>query len=521
MGKNRSRSSHPKGEAAKSIFEQSEISKNVSLAVDTFRGKVHVEWEPQGAVSSLGQLIFFVEFLKQGDLFDPWVADFPVEFVSPNAPRKRDILGTMLLSVLSGYNRYSHITALRADGVNPDLLGMTKVVSEDSMRRTMLNVVEERGVDWLRKHLRRCYTPLLTEPWILDVDTTVKVLYGKQEGAVVGYNPHKPGRPSHTYHTFMMANLRLILDVEVQPGNQMASSYTSPDLFEFLDQTPRTYWPQFIRGDSGFGTDGVMTAAEDRDIPYLFKLRSSKLVKELVLRVAQNNQWEFAGPGFDGQEANLKLAGWKRSRRVVVIRKKVSKEGLALSGENDSGQMEIHFAEIKGKMTAYEYSVLITSLDDDVMGVAQHYRDRADCENVFDEMKNQWGWAGFTTQDMKRCRLMAKTIALIYNWWSLFVRLAEPSYHLEAITSRPLLLHAVAKQTSHSGQTRVTITSTHGKRGTVERLLARVVAFFEELKSTAEQLTGEQRWLRILSKAMEGYLAGRLLKPPDFLPAPA
>ncbi|MCX7123085.1 MAG: hypothetical protein NTV32_05370, partial [Gammaproteobacteria bacterium] len=46
-----------------------------------------------------------------------------------------------------------------------------------------------------------------------------------------------------------------------------------------------------------------------------------------------------------------------------------------------------------------------------------------------------------------------------------------PTYHLEAITSRPLLLHAVAKQTSHSGQTRVTITSTHGKRETVERLL--------------------------------------------------
>ena len=521
MGKKRERNSHPKGEAEESLFELSEISKNVSLAVDTFRGKVHVEWDPQGAVTSLGQLAFFVEFLKQGDLFDPWVEDFPVEFVSPNAPRKRDILGTMLLSVLSGYNRYSHITALRADGVNPDLLGMTKVVSEDSMRRTMLSVVEERGMDWLHKHLRRCYTPLLTEAWILDVDTTVKVLYGKQEGAVVGYNPHKPGRPSHTYHTFMMANLRIILDVEVQPGNQMASSYTSPDLFAFLDQTPRAYWPQFIRGDSGFGTDGVMTEAETRGLHYLFKLRASKLVKELVLRVSQNNEWQFAGLGFDAQEASIKLTGWKQSRRVVVVRKKVLKEQFVLSTENDAGQMEIHFAEIKGKMPAYEYSVLITSLPDDVMAIAQHYRDRADCENVFDEMKNQWGWAGFTTHDMKRCRLMAKTIALIYNWWSLFVRLAEPSYHLEAITSRPLLLHAVAKQTSHSGQTRVTITSTHGKRETVERLLARVVAFFEELKSTAEQLTGEQRWLRILSKAMEGYLRGRLLKPPDFLPAPA
>jgi hypothetical protein len=54
-------------------------------------------------------------------------------------------------------------------------------------------------VAWLREHLERSVLPLLKAPWILDVDTTVKVLYGKQDGAVVGYNPKKPGRPSHTY----------------------------------------------------------------------------------------------------------------------------------------------------------------------------------------------------------------------------------------------------------------------------------------------------------------------------------
>ena len=64
MGKKRKRNSHPKGESEKSIFELSEISKNVNLAVDTFRGKVHVEWDRDGAVTSLGQLAFFVEFLK-------------------------------------------------------------------------------------------------------------------------------------------------------------------------------------------------------------------------------------------------------------------------------------------------------------------------------------------------------------------------------------------------------------------------------------------------------------------------
>ncbi len=53
-------------------------------------------------------------------------------------------------------------------------------------------------------------------------------------------------------------------------------------------------------------------------------------------------------------------------------------------------------AEVNGKMRVYEYAVLITSLSDEIITIAQHYRDRADCENIFDELKNQWGWGGFT-----------------------------------------------------------------------------------------------------------------------------
>jgi hypothetical protein len=43
-------------------------------------------------------------------------------------------------------------------------------------------------------------------------------------------------------------------------------------------------------------------------------------------------------------------------------------------------------------------------------------------------------------------------IALIYDWWSLIVRLAEPDNHYEVIVSRPLLLHEVGKQTSYAAQ---------------------------------------------------------------------
>jgi uncharacterized damage-inducible protein DinB len=116
---------------------------------------------------------------------------------------------------------------------------------------------------------------------------------------------------------------------------------------------------------------------------------------------------------------------------------------------------------------------------------------------------------------------MARITALIYNWWSLFVRLANPDQHTEAVTSRPLMLYAIGKQTRHAGQNRLTISSTHAEAEKVEQCYRRIAAFFKALRSTAEQLTTIQRWYRILSFALVKYLKGRQLQPPDTLPAPA
>jgi len=111
---------------------------------------------------------------------------------------------------------------------------------------------------------------------------TVKPLYGHQQGAVLGYNPHKPGRPSHTYHTYMIANLRLVLDVEVQAGDQAQSSHSLPGLLGILNKLPAEQRPQFVRGDCDWGTDRVMSDLEDIGQDYLCKLRKSKNVKSLI-----------------------------------------------------------------------------------------------------------------------------------------------------------------------------------------------------------------------------------------------
>lgn len=467
--------------------------------VQTAGGRVQVRWDADGAATPMGQLAYFIEFLTLTGLWSGWQDRCPLSYTSPNAPGKADVLGTWMLSILSGHRRYSHVTTIRCDGVNPGLLGMNKVISEDALRRALLAIPEEAGVGWLDGHLRESTAPLLDVPWILDIDTTIKPLYGKQEGAVVSYNPKKPGRPSHSYHTYLMAGLRLVMGVEVKAGNEHSGNHTLPGLLKLLDELPAAHKPKMVRGDCGFGSDGIMRELEARAQPYLFKLRLSKNVKRHIERLFRVSGWTDAGQGWEGIDSALALTGWEATRRVVVLRRPL--QGEMLLAQDDSGQQLLGFIEADRKagkrITGYEYAVLVTNLDHEVLSLGQLYRDRADAENTFDELKNQWGWGGFTTHDLHRCQLSARGVALIYNWWSLFVRLANPEARREAITSRPWLMSSVGRRTEHAGQTTITLTGQHAYFDKARQLLTHISQQLQAWRSeAAEQFDGPSVWLR-------------------------
>ena len=105
--------------------------------------------------------------------------------------------------------------------------------------------------------------------------------------------------------------------------------------------------------------------------------------------------------------------------------------------------------EVGEATEVYEYSVLVTSLDETTEAFGQLDRDRGDGENIFDEMKNQWGWGGFHDARSSRplpARGAARRAALRLVEHLIF-RLADPDLHREAITSRPLFLSAIATRT--------------------------------------------------------------------------
>ena len=206
------------------------------LRVATPGGRFQVRWDEGGSATALGQLAFFAEFLEVSGLFARWMDSCPMAYTSPNAPAVVDVLGTWLLSILDGQRRYAHVAGLRGDEVAPQILGMNKIVSDESLRRALAHLApnqpkrcseEERAARtaqlakstaWMDTALDESTREALRTAWILDIDTTVKLLYSHQAGAEIGYNPTKPGRPSHTLHTYWIGNIRLVLDVEVQSG---------------------------------------------------------------------------------------------------------------------------------------------------------------------------------------------------------------------------------------------------------------------------------------------------------------
>ena len=150
-------------------------------------------------------------------------------------------------------------------------------------------------------------------------------------------------------------------------------------------------------------------------------------------------------------EGRLRLPGWSAERRVVFARKL---QGLITAQKGGT-----LFDEQK-----HELAVYITNLN-----VAQYsawqvqalFRERADPENVFDELKNQWGFNGFCSRKRRVSALAARLLLLVYNLWNLFLRLLEPARHVEAAGGRRWFL-VIAARLVQSGRQKTLQVSVQG-----------------------------------------------------------
>jgi hypothetical protein len=144
-----------------------------------------------------------------------------------------------------------------------------------------------------------------------------------------------------------MGNTRLALTVEVNHGNQHSAKQVAPSLWQYYDGLPHDQKPSLLRGDIFLGNKGFLAQAEQRGAHYLTKLRLTANVKRNIAKLFRDTQWVDADKGFEGAGSTLRLTGWSRERRAIILRRQITGE-VALV---EQGPVQLQLAFIEGAET--------------------------------------------------------------------------------------------------------------------------------------------------------------------------
>ena len=487
--------------------------------IETLGGGYALKWDDETQMSVNAHAALLSQFAKAGGFLDRLVETCPMRLTGNNAPEVRDLIATVMVSMVNGATRFRHFDRLRGDTATAELFGVGRFMSCDSVRRNFASMPKTEALPWVWRENLNLLQDVVAEDYVLDLDPTVKPPCGHQEGAELGYSPQKPGRPSHCYHTLCVAKLRLTLAVVVHPGNESSGAHSRSMLSEYLAFVSAVRKPCLARGDVSFGNDSVICDCEAADVRYLFKARRTKGVRgEFLSLLAEPGAWRGSSDGWQCAERDVRLGSWARARRMVFARRPA--EAMPKRRKSPPTRkftqlsipgLELVEASDETCADGYEWYALVTDLDMDARDVLPPCRGRGDCENVFDEMKNQWGWGGFTAHSLAQAALFAELSVIAANLWNIFTRLGGDGSHREAATSRPLLQSCIARLTRHARQGVITIyTAANEKAQGIYRAIS---AFFAKVAS-ASQLGVEQRRQLIVAYAMRRYgLVRRLFSP--------
>jgi hypothetical protein len=359
------------------------------------------------------------------------------EFLARHVPyarrNRRYSVSQMLLAlvypIVLGLDRIETASFLHSNGTFQYLTGLPCFPDPQTLRRFLWNapprVWEQlhRANDRLLQ--RFIHLPERRSRLIFDLDSTVVTLFGKQDGAEVGYNPKYRGKRSYNPLLCLEANSSFLWDAELRPGN--AGTWEgSPALLEtsFATVPPEIRELRF-RADAGFGYDPVLEALETRRADYAVVARLTAPLKRLLpgLRYEPANaRWECA-------EGEFRAHGWPQARRIVAARRLI---------EEDDWQPTL-FA-----MGRYLYRVWITNLALTPAGVWHFYDGRAAMEPRIHELREDFALRKIPTASFEANALYLEVIRLAYNLVTAFQCTCLPvswqSYTLQKLRFKLFLL---------------------------------------------------------------------------------
>lgn len=241
----------------------------------------------------------------------------------------------------------------------------------------------------------------------LNLDSSVLLRYGNQQGAKRGYNPKKRGRPSH-HPLIAFLGSGYVVNVWNRSGN----TGTGQGAVDFFRQTRLALGKGFcvnrVLCDSGFYVIDFIKYLESEQYNYIIAVPISWAIQREILGV---KNWKKISTGIEVGEFEFEHMDqkWTHPRRYVVVRQSIHKRPHAL------GKQPSLFKDLED-WNQYRISVMITNdLDSTPEEVWRQYRPRANDENVIKDLKEGYGFETFNLKNFWATEAVLTMIGLVFH----------------------------------------------------------------------------------------------------------
>ncbi len=398
--------------------------------------KVKVEFTGKNLTGQAG-FIHMEQFIRKLGLHNILERHITIERGDNARYSVADAVTMLAMGALAGAKHMAHIALLRTDQVIRRLLDW-EAFPDDCTFGRMFKLFTHAHCHELAEAEAEARKKVWDKRWFgritLDVDSTVETVYGKQEGAVVGYNPENPGHKSYHPLLCFIAENRECLHNWHRTGSAYSANGSVEFMKECLARLPKRVWKIMVRADSAFFDGALLDYLEWYGCQYLIKVKLKNLVELLM---AQEWRKSRHNSNIETAEFMYQCAGWKRARRFVAVR--------ILVGEETEGLL---FPKPVYQFFCYATNQLLTPWE-----THKCYGQRATSENWIEWCKNQVAAGSIRTQDFWANSALFQTCILAYNlmvWMTWFTTGCALSQ--EPNTIRAWLLHVPARLISSGGQ---------------------------------------------------------------------
>ena len=348
----------------------------------------------------------------------------------------------VLLSIIFGYicdfTRLSHFEEFTKDKIIQEILNINKHIDENTFanRLKKFNFKSACQISEITKeqasivHSKMKYDENKLE--IVDLDSTVKGVYGNQPGAAKGFNPKKHGQKSYHPLLAFLVSSKECVHSWFRPGD----TYTGNGVEEFIkechERLPQKHNNYLYRADSGFFSESFIGEVERKNSKFLVKVKLKNL-KPLL----EKQEWQSL-PGIahtEYSEFYHQCNNWTKSRKFVGIRilKETITEGVLFTQK------------------IYDYLCFATNLEEAPIEIFHLYKDRGECENWIEAVKNQLG-AGTTLTDHFWANDVLWQLAVFAYNLTIWIRklTCEKSWRQEPKTFRNWFVRTAGKLVKHA-----------------------------------------------------------------------